>query len=199
MGSLRLLRYVYWAYFSQPANERVFFRLLRQRICRSVVEIGVEDGRRAERLLRWLLLKEKTVRYTGIDCFEAGINCHPAASLKAVYRRLSRWTCHLRLIPGDPLTALQRTANELLHTDLLIINHVLGEDNAARAWIYLPRMLHDESLVLVRADALPAQHCDALKGVLAANGGSGSSYHRLTRDQVQQVADVIGYRTRRVA
>jgi hypothetical protein len=148
MKFVHWLRYWYYAYWSQPEHERQIFRALKNGSCRSLVEIGVQDGRCAERILRWLKDCGTTVRYTGIDLFEARPAAPLSYSVKEVYRRLARWTPHLRLVPGDPLTALRRTANDLRETDVLIIHADQDESSLAHAWPYVPRMLTSQSIIL---------------------------------------------------
>ena len=53
----------------------------------------------------------------------------------------------LRLVPGDPLSALTRVANSLAGTDVVIISLDQTGDLLDQAWRYVPRMLHADSLV----------------------------------------------------
>jgi hypothetical protein len=55
----------------------------------------------------------------------------------------------LRLVPGDPYSALAHAANSLLDTDLVVIRADQDPVALERAWFYLPRMLHEQSVVLV--------------------------------------------------
>ena len=55
----------------------------------------------------------------------------------------------IQVIPGDPLSALARSANGLQSTDLLVIAADQDTQSLANAWFYVPRMLHDKSLVLL--------------------------------------------------
>ncbi|NIO40112.1 MAG: hypothetical protein GTO41_07920 [Burkholderiales bacterium] len=51
-------------------------------------------------------------------------------------------------MPGDAHAALARKANELLHSDLVIIGLASAEELLKRAWFYIPRMLQDDAKVL---------------------------------------------------
>ena len=53
----------------------------------------------------------------------------------------------VHLIPGDPFTALSRVANGLVGVDLLVIGADQDRESLAWAWFYVPRMLHERSLV----------------------------------------------------
>ena len=57
----------------------------------------------------------------------------------------------MQLIPGDPHSALARSANSLQNTDLVIISAGHDEQSLASAWFYLPRMLHAGSAVYVES------------------------------------------------
>jgi hypothetical protein len=81
---------------------------------------------------------------------------------------LIRTGAQLRLVPGDPLSALARCANSLANTDLLIIS--AGHDPAGLepAWFYIPRMLHAGSLVFLEEQT-----------------GADSVFYRLTLQDLQ--------------
>ena len=53
----------------------------------------------------------------------------------------------MKLIPGDPLSALARTANSINRIDTVIIGHDVDAESLARAWFYLPRMLATGAVV----------------------------------------------------
>jgi len=91
----------------------------------------------------------KEIHYTGIDLFEArSPSDGPGPTLKRAYRLLQATGARVQLAPGDPFTALARTANSLGPTDLVILSHQQDRASLARAWFYLPRVLHANSLVL---------------------------------------------------
>ena len=69
--------------------------------------------------------------------------------LKVAHKRLKATGANVRVIPGDPLSALARTANGLQGTDLLVIAADQDTQSLTNAWFYVPRMLHDKSLVLI--------------------------------------------------
>jgi len=88
------------------------------------------------------------VHYTGIDPFEARSTADgPGLSLKMAHRLMNGTGARIRLVPGDPLSALARTANSLGSTDLVVISHRQDPQSLAGAWFYLPRLLYPGSVV----------------------------------------------------
>ena len=145
-----LLTYSHHAWFMKPAADRVLFRLLYKRRVTTIVEIGLGTGRRAERMIR-LAMKVGgcPVRYTGIDLFESRPSFSPGLTYKCAHRLLAATGAQVKLVPGDPLSALGRVANELRGTDLLIISADQDEAALARAWFFVPRMLHTDSRICI--------------------------------------------------
>ena len=86
--------------------------------------------------------------YTGEDVVE--ISCHGSRYIvHEILGLLTATGARIRLLPGDPFTALSRAANSLGGTDLLVVSSRVDPDALARAWFYVPRMLGEESLVLI--------------------------------------------------
>jgi hypothetical protein len=146
---IKLLKYGYLAYFSQPKADRPLYKVVRRNRPKSIVEIGVGQGLRTKRLLAQVLEHHPAaeVRYTGIDLFEARSSDHPGMSLKQAHAAFKPFGVKSQFIPGDPFSALARAANGLLQTDLVIISADQDTNSLTRAWMYVPRMLHDQSLV----------------------------------------------------
>lgn len=150
--ALSRLRYLYWAYLSAPASDRVLYRTIRRQMPASIVELGIGDGRRTTRLLDVALRfrEGQPVRYAGVDLFEARPATEAGLTLKHAYRLLGARGVQLRLAPGDPYSALARIANSLAGTDLLVIARDQDRESLERAWQFIPRMLHDRSLVFLQ-------------------------------------------------
>jgi hypothetical protein len=144
-------QYLYLSRLSRPPHERCLYRALRRRAVRSMVEIGLGDGRRTLRLLAVAqrYRPQERLSYAAIDLFEARPANSAGWSLKEAHRQLTRAGVQFRLSPGEPFPALARYANSLTNTDLLVIG--AGHDPASLepAWFYIPRMLHEGSLVFV--------------------------------------------------
>ncbi|MBW3596095.1 MAG: hypothetical protein KY475_02340 [Planctomycetes bacterium] len=151
MNPASTLRFLALAWLSRPAHERRLYRSVRKAGVRSIVELGVGDARRAKRLLAVAqrYAPQSRLSYTGIDLFEARTADSPGLSLKEAHRELTRAGAQLRLMPGDPFSALARCANALTNTDLLIISADVDAAALERAWFYVPRMLHDRSQVFL--------------------------------------------------
>lgn len=134
---------------SRPAHQRCLYRALRRAQVRSIVELGVGDGQRAFRLLAVAqrYQPQERLSYTGIDLFEARPKEEAGLSLKVAHRRLTATGAQVRLVPGDPFSALARCANALTKTDLMVISADQDPASLEQAWFYVPRMLHEKSLV----------------------------------------------------
>jgi hypothetical protein len=145
------LRLLYLSHLSQPAADRPVYRAVRQTPVRSIVELGLGTGQRALRMIEVATLNHpiERISYTGIDLFEArGPSDGPGLPLKEAHRLLKATGARIRLVPGDPWSALSRTANTLTGIDLVIVGADQDPDSLARAWFFLPRMLHENSKVL---------------------------------------------------
>ena len=151
MSAGTLLKYVYLAYLSRPAADRTVYRAIHRLRPRSIVEIGIGGAMRTRRMIDLTLVNRSAdeVRYTGIDLFEARPAVAPGLPLKAAHTLLKTLPLKVRLVPGDPFSALCRAANTLLGTDLLIVSAGHDPESLARAWFYVPRMIHEASQVFV--------------------------------------------------
>lgn len=146
------LQYVHLAYFSKPACDRHLYRLIRAKGITNIVELGMGDGVRAERMIRVAQRgrEASAVRYSGIDLFEARCpSSLPGLKLKDAHRLLKGTGARTQLIPGDPLSALSRVANELSGTELLVVRCDDDAESLERAWFYVPRMLTPDATVLL--------------------------------------------------
>lgn len=178
MSAASLLKYCYLAHVAKPAAERRLYRHVRRERVRRIVELGVGDGSRAQRLIsvsrRYHEAKE--ISYAGIDLFEARSDDQMPLPLKHAYKRLMPSGVRLQLVPGDPYSALARSANSLLDTDLLIIGADQDPLALERAWFYVPRMLHTGSTVLV-------EH-------VGEGPEAERRYHRLPAADISQLAEL---------
>lgn len=149
MSAIKLLKYGYLAFFSKPKADRLLYKVIRRSKPRSIVELGMGAGVRTKRLLEQVLEHHPAtdVKFSGIDLFEARPADRPGLSLKQAHATFKPFGVKLQFIPGDPFSALSRAANGLLQTDLLILSADLDPAALHRAWMFVPRMLHDQSLV----------------------------------------------------
>jgi hypothetical protein len=185
MSQIGSLRYTQIAYFSQPATDRIIYRAIHKRPIHSIVELGVGYAERAQRMIAVASRNaaEGEIGYTGIDFFEDRPPSNPGITLKRAYWLLRQLRASVRLVPGDPFNALARMSNVLTDTDLLVISADQDADALARAWMFVPRMIHDETLIFL-------QQADEL--------GNPSGFVRLTPNQVDELAGA-GLRSVRAA
>jgi hypothetical protein len=143
-------RYTYLTRLCKPKGERQLYRLVkRQRACR-IVEIGMGELSRAVALVEVAqrYAAEKKVWYTGIDLFESRPADRPTVSLKEAYRVLRSTEAGIRLVPGTPARSLASAANAHPNTDIILIGRDVSESDLLGAWFYVPRMLHENSVIL---------------------------------------------------
>lgn len=148
MGQIGKLQYCFLAYLSRPAVDRPIYRAIRRHGVRSIVEFGIGNARRTERMIALASGQfDAPIAYTGIDLFEARPEEEPRISLKQAYRLLRRLDARVKLSPGDPLSALVRIAHSVADADLVVVSADQDSAAMARAWSYVPRMIHDRTLV----------------------------------------------------
>lgn len=186
MNAFKLLRTIYLCHFSKPVADRELYRTARKQKITSIVEIGLGQMARTRRLLE--MVAEKTpleqVRFAGVDLFEARDPSLPGVALKQAHNELRPLVGKLQLVPGDVFSALARSANSLAGSDLVIIGSAADAGALAKAWFYLPRMLHDRSIVYLEE---PGEN------------GSASRFRLLKRLEIEQLASTAARSLRRAA
>ena len=142
MPAASFLQALYLTTFSQPSYDRDLYRAVKRTKPRKIVEFGVGDTSRANRLIQLAkrYRRNERIEYTGIDLFEASLQ--KSISLKQAHHQLSRTGVSVRLVPGELEPALARTANDLVGTDLIVIGVGHSAEDLERASFYIPRMLH---------------------------------------------------------
>ncbi len=86
--------------------------------------------------------------FTGVDLFESRSAADGRGmTLKMAHRLLGTTGVRVRLIPGDLFSALSSSANSLERIDLVVVSARLDPRSLAKAWFYVPRLLHEESQV----------------------------------------------------
>lgn len=146
------LRLRYLTHLSKPAGDRFIYRAIHQRKIRTILELGIGNTERAARMIEVAALQTpiSEIQYNGVDLFEARPpRAEPGVTLKEAHRRLQATGARIRLLPGDPLSTLSQAANMLRGIDLVVISPGQEGESLARAWFYVPRMLHPLSLVLL--------------------------------------------------
>ena len=151
MAALSSFKAFCLTHFSKPASDRVLYRLIEKHKVRRILELGLGDACRAVRMIEMAqrCSPEDRIAYTGTDLFEGRGETEGAVlTLKEVYQRLGATGAKIRLVPGDSFTALSRTANGLTDTDLVVISASETLASVERAWFYLPRVIHERSIVV---------------------------------------------------
>jgi hypothetical protein len=143
-------RYAYLAYASRPKNTRQLYRLIKRHRVRRIVEVGVSDLLVASSLIEVAqrFAGDQKVTYSGLDWFDARSPKTPRLTLKDAHRALHATGATVRLVPGAPAASLAAVANSHQNTDLILISAALTADELQSAWFYVPRMLHNQSVVL---------------------------------------------------
>lgn len=143
------LQSLYLRYFAKPSHHRKLFRHLVQAKVRRIVQLGLADGSLSQRLISLALHVQSTdrIRFAGVDLFEGRRNATTVMSLKDAHRKLQSDQAEIRLVPGEPVTALTRLANELRGTDLVVISADTAEAGLASCWHLLSRILHKDSQI----------------------------------------------------
>lgn len=142
------LRSARLVYVVSPAGERDIYREIRRRQARKIVEVGVGDGQRARRIIEAATRGAGSAYYAGIDLFELRLPAD-GLTLKQAHALLKVRGARVRLIPGDPFTALARTANEIGACDLIVIAGDQPDESLERSWFYIPRLLHAGTVVFI--------------------------------------------------
>ena len=156
LSILSQLQVMYFAHLSKPQSDRPIYQAIRRHKIRRIVELGVGSGRRALRMIEVAKLASprQDICYVGMDLFEGRSESDgPGLSLKAAYQFLRGVGARVQLVPGNPAESLVRTANSLGKIDLLIVPAELDSPSSSRAWFFVPRMLHERSLVFVERAA----------------------------------------------
>lgn len=175
MSQLGSLKYTHLAYFSQPAADRTIYRALHKQPVCNIVELGVGTAVRAQRMIAMASGGDvdRKIHYTGIDFFEDRPASNPGIQLREAYRLLREMDVKVRLLPGDPFTVLARASNDLVGTDILVIDGDQDAESMSRAWMFVPRMIHDSTLIFLQE---------------ADKRGKATNFVQLTVDDVERLA-----------
>jgi len=143
-------RTFYLSYLSSPAADRPVYRVIQRQGVSKILELGVGNGRRARRMIELArhCCPLKRIQYIGLDLFEDRSSLDgPGVTLKMAHRLLKPTGARVQLVPGDPFSGLSRAANSLGQVDLIVISPRLDPRSLAKAWFYVPRLLHPQTQV----------------------------------------------------
>lgn len=146
------LQKLYWMRFSKPVEERALYKHLVEHPVASVLEIGVGNGARMQRIAKLVQLPAGAahLRYIGIDEFESAQDSAPRLSLKQAHQMATQLGLKASLIPGDHKSAIPRVAHKMGAVDLVIVNGGLNPQEPSVGFIgtWLNRLAHSESTVI---------------------------------------------------
>ena len=180
MSILTAAKSLYLRYLSKPAADRSVYRAIRRGQVRKIVELGVGAGVRTLRMLDVAGTDAggDEIHYTGLDLFEARSPADgPGMTLKTAHKTLRGVGVRVQLVPGEPAGSLTRVANSLGKIDLLLIS--TGIDMSSfRAWWFVPRMLHERTLVYVEM----------------SSEGEGTTWRLMPRAEIDELAAAASVR-----
>ena len=179
MNRMSFTKFMQLTTFSKPACDRTIYRMIKKNKVRSMIEVGLGDGTRAENMIRVAhrFAEGGTVRYTGIDLFE-GREDSNSLSLISMHRTLKQLDAKTQLVPGEINQGIPRIANSHLRTDLIVISAGYEQADLEMCWFYIPRMIHTNSTILIQNPdgfAQPFQEYNRLQIEKFAAGNSTSN------------------------
>lgn len=186
MSTLSTLKHLYLSFLSSPKEERPLYRAVARLRAKRILEVGLQQGARAARLLQVArcFYERDAIHYVGVDLFETRPVEQPGLTLKQAHQLLRPLAGRVYLLPGDPFSALERDANSMAASDLVVISADQDQESLRRAWFYVPRMLHGDSEVFLAEDD---HEEDRVR------------YHRLSRPEILSLAKKSGGARRRAA
>ena len=152
MKPISAFKFFQMTWLSKPVPDRLIYKLIKRRSIRSIVEIGLSDGERCNNLIAVAkkFSPDEKIKYTGVDLFDAREEGAEPLKLIEMHRKLNAVDAKTQLVPGDLASALPRIANGHARTDLVIISAGFNESDFEKTQMFLPRMLHAGSVVLIQ-------------------------------------------------
>ncbi len=156
MSRLTWIQRVYWTRFSKPLSDRELVRQLIEHPIASLLEIGMGDGSRMDRIAQLVSLTEGTerLRYIGVDEFEAASDGGPHLTLKQAHQVAAQVGFKASLIPGDVKSAMPRVAHKFGASDLIIVDGGMDPSQPQSSHIapWLNRIAHENTIILACAE-----------------------------------------------
>ena len=152
MKPISAMKFFQMTWLSKPIADRLIYKTIKKRQVKSIVEIGLDDGSRCGKMIEVAkkFSPDSRIKYTGIDPFDARDQDAPTLKLIEMHRKLNAFQAKTQLVPGDLGSALPTIANAHVRTDMVIISAGFEEEDFESTKMYLPRMLHPSSIVLVQ-------------------------------------------------
>lgn len=152
MKPISAFKFFQLTWLNKPVADRLIYKLIKRRNVTSIVEIGMGDGSRCYNMLAVAqkFKGESKIKYTGVDLFDAREEEESPLKLIEMHRKLNAVDAKTQLVPGDLASALPRIANSHVRTDMVIISAGFEEEAFEATQMFLPRMLHPSSVVLIQ-------------------------------------------------
>lgn len=146
------LKFFQMTWLSKPVPDRLIYRLIKKRQIKSIVEFGLGGGDRCSNMIAVAnkFSPDSRIKYTGVDLFDARDQSESPLKLIEMHRKLNTADAKTQLVPGNLSSALPRIANGHVRTDMVIISAGFEEDELDSTSMFLPRMLHPNSVVLIQ-------------------------------------------------
>ncbi len=144
-------------HFSKPASDRPLLVHLLDHPVRSILEIGIGNGERTQRVIDLAHLPSDVaqLRYCGVDPFESAPEGRAHLKLKQAHRLLSERGVKAHLVPGELHASLMRVTHTVQPSELVIIDHGYGVHSelgqALNQW--LPRLATEDAVIFARAQS----------------------------------------------
>jgi hypothetical protein len=153
------LKTFYLTHLAKPASDRIVYKAILREGCRRIVELGVGNLERAQRMIEAAAAvhERASIHFTGIDPFEDRGPSRDRLTLIDAHRQLRQSGAKIKLLPGEPCESLARAANALGTVDLLLISAMQEPERLERLWFFIPRLLHEGSLVFLEEAAKGAK------------------------------------------
>lgn len=152
MKPISAFKFFQMTWLSKPAPDRLIYKLIKRRRIGSIVEVGLGDGTRCGKMIGVAkkFNPESRIKYTGVDLFDARDQSASPLKLIEMHRKLNTVDAKTQLVPGDLASALPRIANAHVRTDMVIISAGFEDEDFEATQMFLPRMLHPSSVVLIQ-------------------------------------------------
>jgi Methyltransferase domain len=157
MNVARYVRYHARAATLRPRRYRNLFRVIHERRCRCIVEIGTWNGIHAKQMIQTAAIHHpiETVKYLGFDLFEGltdellqkELSKRPPA-FEEVQRLLAATGANIRLFRGNTRITLPAAVDALSEGELFFIDGGHSIETIRSDWTAISRALRPEATVI---------------------------------------------------
>ncbi len=155
MSRLSWYQKIYWTHFSKPVEDRALFRQVIENQVGSILEVGLGDGQRMQRIAKlWRQTGgQESLRYIGTDEFEAAQDGGKHLRLKQAHQFAAQLGLKATLIPGEVESAIPRVAHKMGTADLIIADGHLDPQNPLGGIVgsWLNHITHESTILLACA------------------------------------------------